>query len=313
MLYVSTRNKTDSFTAHRTLCADRSPDGGLFVPHMIPRFAPNGCFCNIVADVLNLYFSTSLTQRDVELCIGRQPVRGKEMSYRLKILEFFHNPSGTYDYLEDNLYRKLAGADAQDKPTLWARIAIRMALLVAVCADITKEEYDEFDVSVNVGDFTTPMAVWYVREMGLPIGTIICCCNENGATWDLIRRGEMHTGSATVNTGMPELDYGSPTALECLIYHKLGFDESIRYVQMCMQKRDYAIEKDQLATLSCGLSATVVSRDRIDGLINNIRTTSGHCLTDRAAISYGGVQDYRSRSGESRNTMIFIDSDPSIN
>lgn len=38
MLYISTRNKSDSYTAHRALHEDRTPDGGLFMPMQVPSF-----------------------------------------------------------------------------------------------------------------------------------------------------------------------------------------------------------------------------------------------------------------------------------
>lgn len=311
MLYVSTRNKTDSFTAHRTLCADRAPDGGLFVPYMIPKYFPDGSFDQIIADVLNLYFYSNLTPRDIELCIGRQPVRLKEMSYRLLVAEFFHNPDGKYQYIEDNLYKKLAGSDMQGEITLWARITIRIALLFAAYSVVADELDDGCDIAVTVGDFTTPLSVWYARQMGLPIGMIICSCNENCAAWDLIQRGEMNTGLAKVDTAMPDLDFSCPQLLECLIYQTLGMDEAVRYSQVCESKGNYSISDDQFSVFSAGLSAAVVSRDRIGGLISNVRSACDYRLTDRAAISYGGMQDYRARTGESKKTMIFMDSVPS--
>ena len=36
MLYISSRNRTDSFTANRTICSNTAPDGGLYIPYQIP-------------------------------------------------------------------------------------------------------------------------------------------------------------------------------------------------------------------------------------------------------------------------------------
>ena len=36
MLYLSTRNKADSFTAHRVLHSAAAPDGGMFMPMQLP-------------------------------------------------------------------------------------------------------------------------------------------------------------------------------------------------------------------------------------------------------------------------------------
>ena len=39
MLYVSTRNTTDSYTAYRVLHEDYAPDGGVFAPYRLPIFS----------------------------------------------------------------------------------------------------------------------------------------------------------------------------------------------------------------------------------------------------------------------------------
>ena len=36
MLYVTTRNKNDAYTAHKTLTTDRGVNGGFFVPFQLP-------------------------------------------------------------------------------------------------------------------------------------------------------------------------------------------------------------------------------------------------------------------------------------
>ena len=41
MLYITTRNNYDAFTAYRTLGEGRGPDGGLFVPFQMPHFDRN--------------------------------------------------------------------------------------------------------------------------------------------------------------------------------------------------------------------------------------------------------------------------------
>ena len=41
MLYATTRSKMDTYTAHRALHDDRSPDGGFFVPFKMPFYDKN--------------------------------------------------------------------------------------------------------------------------------------------------------------------------------------------------------------------------------------------------------------------------------
>ena len=68
MLYVSTRSKTDSFTAHRVLHEAAAPDGGMYAPFRFPHLnnmqlqqLQTASFSENVATILNLFFSADLT------------------------------------------------------------------------------------------------------------------------------------------------------------------------------------------------------------------------------------------------------------
>ena len=63
MLYVTTTDKNDAYTAARTFLEDRGPDGGLFVPRQLPRFTQEDfseqvceSFGERLAKILNLFF-----------------------------------------------------------------------------------------------------------------------------------------------------------------------------------------------------------------------------------------------------------------
>ena len=68
MLYVTTRNNRDAYTAQRVLRENRGPDGGLYVPFREPVFSreeidalKGKSFHQCVAEVLNRLFNTKLT------------------------------------------------------------------------------------------------------------------------------------------------------------------------------------------------------------------------------------------------------------
>lgn len=311
MLYISSRSKTDSFTAHRTLCADRAPDGGVFIPYKIPVFTTQELqalkglpFGQIVATVLNLFFACKLTAWDVDVCAGRTPIRIKEVSRRLFAVECFHNPAGNYEYLEVNLYKRLAGADAQQKIPAWAKIAIRISVLFGMYS-VIPDSLGSFDISVNTGDFTEPMAAWYAKKMGMPIDTIICSCNDNGAFWDFIQRGEMSTAIAFPRSQMPD-------QVEGLVYHAFGTDGAIALANTCLNKGTFRLEEDQLSVIGMGLAASVIGKERIVSLVRSVYRTNSYFITESAAVSVGGLQDYRASTGVSRNTLIFMDSSPTL-
>lgn len=306
MLYVSTRNRTNSFTAHRALHEDRAPDGGMFVPFQLPFFTDSliramqeAAFGEVVANLLNLFFSTRLTGWDVESCIGRHPIKLVAMNHRLIIAEVWHNLESDCAYTEQVLYNRLCGSDGE-QVTDWAKIAIRIALLFGIFAELSASGLCQMDISVTAEDFTTPMAVWYARRMGLPISTIICCGDESSAAWDLIHRGELNTNAAFNHAG----------GLERLIYGTLGLQETLRYLDVCHRRGTYQISELAQQTLGSGLFAAVVGSTRVPSVISSVYRTSGYILDPHTAVSYGGLQDYRARSGESRATLVLAQRSP---
>ena len=99
MLYVTTRNKVDAFTAQRVLRDRRGPDGGLFVPFRIPELSGeeilalgNKNFNTCVAETMNLLFNTRLTGYDIEFCVGRYWVRLERLGHRLLARQLRRRP-----------------------------------------------------------------------------------------------------------------------------------------------------------------------------------------------------------------------------
>lgn len=316
MLYISSRNKTDSFTSHRTLCDDNAPDGGLYLPYQIPQLEAEALekmcrqsFGQNIAQVLNLFFSVNLSAWDVDCCIGRAPARIKQMNHRILSAECFHNPQGSYAYLVDSLSRHLTQGKT-GKVTSWMKIAIRISVMFALYGMMPEDVRQSFDVAVPTGDFSDPMAAWYARKMGLPIRKIICCCNENGAAWDLIQRGEMNTGTPLVDTGVKELDHACPAQIERLIFHTLGLEQALEYLKICQKKTVFRIEEACFEAVSDGFSAAVVGQERIPATIRSVYRSNQYFTSPVTAVLFGGLQDFRAKSGESQYTLILADDSP---
>ena len=314
MLYATTRSKTDTYTAHRVLREDRAPDGGFYIPFRMPALdlaqintLKNQTFSESVAQILNLFFSAGLTAWDVDCIIGKTAAKVLCTSHRVMFVQLWNNPRGEYAYTVDQLYQKLLGDQSRSEATDWAKIAIRIAVLFGIYSLVPS---DSFDVSVNSGDFSVPMAVWYARAMGLPVGMIVCACNENSAPWDFLHRGEMNTGIAKVNTSTPELDIPNPAGLERLIYSTLGLEETARYLDASARKGMYIVQPPALQNLNRGMFVSVVGKDRVTPVIGSMYRSNMCILDSYTAVSYGSLQDYRAKTGEGNPTVLLWDRSP---
>ena len=322
MLYLTTRDKNDAYTAHRTLSDQRAPDGGFFVPRQMPVLDRSAIaalkdktFGQNVADILNLLFSTRLDGVDVEFCIGRYPVKLVAMSHRIFFAEAWHNPDMDFVRLVRNLTGRIRGLDdSQNEPTNWAWIAVRIAVLFATFGELFRLNMTDMDrgldVAVATGDFSAPMAVWYARQMGLPIGNIVCGCNDNGGVWDLLHHGEMRTDGKPISTGTPEGDMTVPPDLERLIFGTLGIPGVEHFLEACANGRNYLPSQVFFEDLRKGMYAGVVSTARMESIICSVYNTSTYIMDPYAALAYCGLQDYRNRYAESRPALVLCERSP---
>jgi len=324
VLYVTTRNNRDAFTARRALCENRGPDGGFYVPFREPLFSPGEIaalkeksFNHCIADVLNVLFNTRLTAYDIDFSIGRYPIRMQMLGQRLVIGECWHNLESDFSRIVKNLTALLrSDNNAETEPGNWAEIGIRIAVLFGIFGELMRQgipgEEGKVDISLVSGDFSGPISAWYARRWGLPIGNIVCCCNDNGNLWDFICHGQLRTGDIAIPTITPEADVVVPSGLERLIYSTAGTEEVEKFLASVRRGNTYYLDDLLLKRLRQGLYVTVTSGHRVLSTIPSIFSTSQYILSPYSALAYAGLQDYRARTGESRTALLLAEKSPSL-
>lgn len=304
MLYATTRSKVETFTAQRVLRDDRAPDGGCYIPVQMPVFSrkeilelknqtPGEC----IARVMNLFFSTELSGLDVEFVLGRGFFGLKDMSHRIVVAELWRNGEGKFDRLVRILYQQVCVEPVARKPGEWMVIAAKICCLFAMYGELQRREITDprytLDIAVESGDFTSPMAAWYARKMGLPIGDIVICCGDDSGIWDLVSKGQMKVNPAAAKT-----------SLERLIYGALNWSDAELFVEKCGKKGVFTLNSEKHRLLRTGLSAAVVSTRRRNQTIPNVYRTNGYVLHPDTALIYAGLQDHRAVAHTGSHALI---------
>lgn len=307
MLYVTTRNNNDAFTAHRVLTEDFAPDGGGYVPFQLPVLDVNSLqhkqFSECVATVLNVFFSGKLTAWDIEFAIGRNPMKLSSLSSKITVAELYSNPEGKYNYIVKALYRNLLqNKNVVSQPSKWAEIAIRIATLFGIWSDMLKlnflKDQDLFDISLSCLDHKTCVAAVYARKMCLPINRIILSCNEGNPLWDLIIRGEVRAEAlGNAESGM----------VERMLETMFGNQETIRYLSSREQKKQYTLSEDDFAFIKDYLFAAVVGSTRTAATISNVARKDGYTFNSNSASAYSGLEDFRAKTGISRPAVLIAE------
>lgn len=321
MLYATTRSDNDTYTAERALKESCAPDGGLYIPMQWPCLKReevldllSGTPGEIIACFMNLFFSCKLTGRDVEFSLGKKVLKLSAMSHRIAVAEAWHNVDGDFTWVQRVLTERTAIDKRQTPIGEWMKIATRIALLFCAYSQMMKEQNLRFgtklDVTYPVGTFNAPMAAWYARQMGLPVGTVICCCNENNSLWELLNRGEMKTNSPIRKTNTPRCDVALPQGIERLIRAAIGREEARRYVEICQQRGTYIPGAEHHRLLQDGMYVSVVSDRRIPRVIANTYATNEYVLCPYSALMYSGLMDYRADTGRNGPALMICESSP---
>ena len=314
MLYLTTSSNCESYTAAKTLTVDTAPDGGLFVPFQIPKLTANDLHgktqAEIIAYVLSLFFRTKLTKADVETCIGTDGISTFAVDRKVTVMQGFNHTHREFSQMEYALYKCLCRDVAPCKHTTqWPKIAIRIAILASAIVQLGSREVD---IAVNAGEFLTPMAAWYCRKMGLPVGTILCAVNENSGLWDFFTHGQLSCGTSAISTELPALDTVIPTHLERLIYAESGLDGAKKFTDASSAGRLYKVSGDTLTRMAQGFAVSVVSAQRVPSLIHRIYTTNSYVLDSYSALTFGALQDHRATAGDIRQTLLFSEYSPMV-
>lgn len=322
MLYLTTRTANDSYTSARALSEDRAPDGGFYIPMKLPAFDKEqikklgeNSFSQNVAEIINRFFGTELDSWSVEFAIGRYPVKIVSVGTREIIAETWHNPVWKFERLVRGIEKAIRQSDhVREIPSDWLQIASRIACLFGIYGELRSrgviEEDEVIDVAWPCGTFWGPMAGWYAIRMGLPIGTVLCCCNDNNGVWNLLHKGQIRTDAQIVPTATPQCDVMTPVGLERLIYGKLGLKSAGAYVETFSNGGTFYLEEDQRMKLRDGMYAPVTGSRRLESAVKSLYNSCGYPADVYTAMCYSGMLDYRSVTGESRAVVIISEESP---
>lgn len=322
MLYVTTRVSQDAFTSHRALTENRCPEGGFFVPVHLPHFdqtqiseLSDRTFSQNLARILNLFFGTNLDGRELEFGIGRYPVKPFSLNRRITVAELWHNPAYRFERLVQGVERTIRQTDQiSDSPSDWLQIASRIGVLFGLYGQFLHahvlEAVQPVDIALPSANMSSVMSAWYARSMGLPIGNIIICCNENSGLWNLFHKGELRTDMPAVHTHTSRCDHTVPDGLERLIFASLGRRETERFCEISRTGGIYTLDAEQMNRLRDGICIRVVGTKRMASTIPNLYKTTGYVADPYTALAYSGLIDHRAAGGENRHALILAEESP---
>ena len=143
------------------------------------------------------------------------------------------------------------------------------------------------DFCVPTGNFGDILAGYYAKQMGLPVGKLVCASNENNVLTDFLTTGTYTAKREFFKTTSPSMDILVSSNLERLLYHVTGSDAEVAgFMQQLAATGSYTVRPETLAaiqqTFSCGWS----SEDEVAGEIRSRYEKDGYLCDTHTAVAF---------------------------
>ncbi|MGC4018264.1 MAG: threonine synthase [Muricomes sp.] len=145
---------------------------------------------------------------------------------------------------------------------------------------------EEIDVTVPTGNFGNILAAYYAKEMGVPIGKLICASNENKVLFDFFKTGKYDRNRDFVLTSSPSMDILISSNLERLIYAIAGQDAEKNGQLMEQLKKDgvYEITADMKEKLN-GFVGGYATEEETAAAIRDTYKSTGYVMDTHTAVA----------------------------
>lgn len=198
----------------------------------------------------------------------------------------------------------------------WGRLVPQIVYYVSVYVTLTEDgelNYgDQLNVVVPTGNFGNILAAYYAKQMGVPIGKLICASNVNKVLTDFIRTGIYDRNRDFHATISPSMDILISSNLERLLY--LLADEDDAQIQKwfgllastgCYEVTD-AVKEKLTELFYGGFCDDTETKETIGKLYQEY----GYTCDTHTAVAVKVYQDYRKETGDITKTLIVSTASP---
>lgn len=175
--------------------------------------------------------------------------------------------------------------------------------------DVKKGE--KVNVVVPTGNFGNILAAYYAKNMGVPLGKLICASNENKVLYDFFGTGTYDRNREFILTTSPSMDILISSNLERLIYRITGSDAEKNADLMSKLNHDgvYAITPEMREQL-VDFYGNYATEEETAEEIASVYQKTGYVLDTHTAVASCVYRKYRKETGDNAKAVIASTASP---
>ena len=168
------------------------------------------------------------------------------------------------------------------------------------------------NVCVPTGNFGNILAAYYAKEMGVPIGRLICASNQNNVLADFIETGTYDRNRPFYQTTSPSMDILISSNLERLLYELSGRDAGEVCAMMANLAKSgrYALPTNVHLKLKTFMSGGWASEEQVTAQIADTFHEDKYLADPHTAVALNVLARYQQETGDRTHTVIASTASP---
>jgi len=172
-------------------------------------------------------------------------------------------------------------------------------------------EGEKINVVVPTGNFGNILAAFYAKNMGLPIGKLICASNDNKVLYDFFSTGTYDRNREFVLTSSPSMDILISSNLERLIYRIADndADKNKELMTALTSQGKYEITDEMKEKLS-DFYGNYATEEETAAIIKKIYDDCGYVIDTHTAVAAAVYEKYKAQTKDDAKTVIASTASP---
>ena len=173
------------------------------------------------------------------------------------------------------------------------------------------KEGEPLNFTVPTGNFGNILAAYFAKQMGLPVGKLICASNDNKVLFDFFTTGIYDRNRPFILTSSPSMDILISSNLERLIYLMCDRDPEKNRALMEQLKTTGRYEVSEAMREKTGdFYGGFASSDKVTETIRVLFEKTGYVIDPHTAVAFSVACDYEQKEKPGNKNVIVSTASP---
>lgn len=198
----------------------------------------------------------------------------------------------------------------------WGRVLPQIVYYISAYCDLLAQgavtEGEPVNFCVPTGNFGNILSAFYAKEMGLPIGRLLCASNSNNVLTDFIATGKYDRNRPFYNTVSPSMDILISSNLERLLYLLSGGDDKLvaGYMKELSDTGCYQVSEEMRKKIQSIFVGGFSSEAETEATIGKMMDKHKYLIDTHTAVAFHVLEQYRKETGDQTKTVVASTASP---